>query len=149
MTTFSRTDMSLLGQWWWTVDRWTIAAVMALLILGAFLIMAASPSVAERLRLDTVHFVGRQMLFLPLAVICMLAVSFLSRGNIRRLSLVVFCFAATLMIFTLFNGAEIKGATRWVNLAGLSLQPSEFIKPAFAVIAAWMFGAWRLKERFP
>ena len=149
MTTFSRTDMSLLGQWWRTVDRWTIAAIITLATLGAFLIMAASPSIAERLSLDTFHFVGRQVLFLPLAMISMFAVSFLSRANIRRLSLIVFSFAAALMIFTLFSGAEINGATRWVTVVGVSLQPSEFIKPAFAVIAASMFAAWRLEERFP
>ena len=149
MTTFSRTDMSLLGQWWRTVDRWTIAAIITLATLGAFLIMAASPSIAERLSLDTFHFVGRQVLFLPLAMISMFAVSFLSRENIRRLSLILFSFAAVLMIFTLFSGTEIKGATRWVKIVGISLQPSEFIKPAFAVIAASMFAAWRLEERFP
>ena len=131
------------------MDRWTIAAIIALATVGAFLIMAASPSIADRLRLDTFHFVSRQLLFLPLAMISMFAISFCSRENILRLSLIVFCFAATLMIFTLFGGAEIKGATRWVNILGVSLQPSEFIKPAFAVIAAWMFAAWRLKERFP
>lgn len=149
MTTFSRTDMSLLGQWWQTVDRWTIAAIITLATLGAFLIIAASPPIAERLSLDTFHFVGRQVLFLPLAMISMFAVSFLSRANIRRISLIVFSFAAALMIFTLFSGTEIKGATRWVNVLGVSLQPSEFIKPAFAVIAASMFAAWRLEERFP
>ena len=149
MTTFSRTDMSLLGQWWQTVDRWTIAAIITLATLGSFLIIAASPSIAERLSLDTFHFVGRQVLFLPLAMISMFAVSFLSRANIRRLSLIVFSFAAALMMFTLFSGVEIKGATRWVNVVGVSLQPSEFIKPAFAVIAASMFAAWRLEERFP
>ena len=149
MTTFSRTDMSLLGQWWWTVDRWTIAAIIGLVTLGVFLIMAASPSIAEGLKLDTFHFVGRQLLFLPLAMISMFCVSLLSRDNILQLSLVVFFFAAAFMIFTLFSGVEIKGATRWVNVVGVSLQPSEFIKPAFAVIAAWMFAAWRLKEGFP
>ena len=57
MTTFSRTDMSLLGQWWQTVDRWTIAAIITLATLGAFLIMAASPPIAEKLSLDSFHFI--------------------------------------------------------------------------------------------
>ena len=92
MTMFSRTDMSLLGQWWWTVDRWTIAAIIGLVTLGVFLIMAASPSIAEGLKLDTFHFVGRQLLFLPLAMISMFCVSLLSRENILRLSLVVFLY---------------------------------------------------------
>ena len=90
MTTFSRTDTSLLSQWWQTVDRWTIAAIITLATLGAFLIMAASPPIAERLSLDTFHFVGRQVLFLPLAMISMFSFSFLSRYNFLRLSLIFF-----------------------------------------------------------
>ena len=149
MSAFARSDISVLGRWWWTVDRWTIAAVIALLTAGIFLILAASPPVAERLEFDTFHFVSRQLLFLPLAIISMLTVSLLNRAYVLRLSLFAFGIAILLMIFTLVDGIEIKGATRWVDLAGMSIQPSEFVKPAFAVIAAWMFSAWRLKEGFP
>ena len=134
MKAFSRTDISLLSQWWWTVDRWTVAAIMALMTAGIFLIMAASPPVANRLEFHTFHFVNRQLLFLPLAMITMFAVSFFSTNNIRRLSLVIFSLAAVLMIFALVSGTEIKGATRWVNLAGISVQPSEFIKPFFLIL---------------
>ena len=149
MKAFSRTDISLLSQWWWTVDRWTVAAIIALMMAGIFLIMAASPPVANRLEFHTFHFVNRQLLFLPLAIISMFAVSFFNTNNIRRFSLAVFSLAAVLMIFALVSGTEIKGATRWVNLAGISVLPSEFIKPAFAIITAWLFAAWRLKEGFP
>ena len=149
MKAFSRTDISVLSQWWWTVDRWTVAAIITLMTAGIFLIMAASPPVANRLEFHTFHFVNRQLLFLPVAIISMFAVSFFNTNNIRRLSLAVFSLAAVLMIFVLVSGTEIKGATRWVNLAGMSVQPSEFIKPAFAIITAWLFAAWRLKEGFP
>ena len=149
MKAFSRTDISVLSQWWWTVDRWTVAAIITLMTAGIFLIMAASPPVANRLEFHTFHFVNRQLLFLPVAIISMFAVSFFNTNNIRRLSLAVFSLAAVLMIFALVSGTEIKGATRWVNLAGMSVQPSEFIKPAFAIITAWLFAAWRLKEGFP
>ena len=42
-------------------------------------------------------------------------------------------------------GVEIKGARRWINLPGLSLQPSEFVKPTFAVLAAWLFAKQKEK----
>ena len=149
MTTFSRTDKSLLGRWWWTVDRLTIGAIITLATAGAILIVAASPPVAERANLDTFHFAFRQFMFLPLAMITMLVVSLLDRSDVRRLALIVFVIAAILMLLTLAVGVEKKGAIRWIEVAGISIQPSEFIKPSFAVVAAWMFAAWRLKEGFP
>ena len=149
MTAFSRLDSSLLGRWWWTVDRWTITAVIALAAAGAILTLAASPPVAERLNLDTFYFARRQLLVLPVAIGVMLAVSLLNRDGVRRLALLMFTVSIVLTAMTLVDGAEIKGATRWIKLGGISVQPSEFVKPAFAVIAAWMFAAWRLKEKFP
>ena len=122
MTIFSRTDRSLLGRWWWTVDRWTIAAVIVLLTVGVFLILAASPPVAERLNFDSFHFVSRQLLFLPFALITMLMVSLLNRNHVLRLALVTFSAAICLMIVTLVDGLEINGATRWIKLAGISIQ---------------------------
>jgi len=149
MTAFSRSDSSLLGRWWWTVDRWSIAALITLATFGAILTLAASPPVAERLDLDTFYFARRQLVYLPLALLVMFGVSLLNRSGIRRLALLMFAVSIILTVFTLVGGAEIKGATRWIKLGGISLQPSEFVKPAFAVIAAWMFAAWRLKEKFP
>ena len=149
MTAFSRLDSSVLGRWWWTVDRWTITALIALAAAGAILTLAASPPVAERLNLDTFYFARRQLLALPVAIGVMITVSLLNRDGVRRLALLMFTVSIVLTALTLVGGAEIKGATRWIRLGGLSVQPSEFVKPAFAVIAAWMFAAWRLKEKFP
>lgn len=148
-TTFSRTDESLFGRWWWTVDRWMIAAIIAIAACGAILAMAASPAVAERIGLDTFFFARRQFIVLPFALVVMFAVSLLNRRGVRQMAVICFGLSVVLMIFTLLNGTEIKGATRWLTLGGLSIQPSEFVKPSFAIIAAWMFSAWRLKEDFP
>jgi cell division protein FtsW len=148
-TTFSRTDESLFGRWWWTVDRWMIAAIISIAACGAILALAASPAVAERIGLDTFFFACRQFMVLPVALIVMFAVSLLNRSGVRQLAVICFGCSVLLMIYTLLNGTEIKGATRWVTLGGLSIQPSEFVKPSFTIIAAWMFAAWRLKEDFP
>ena len=149
MTPFARTDTSLLARWWWTVDRWTLGAVVILLALGAVLVMAASPAVAERLGLDPFYFVRRQLLFLALGAAVMLAVSFLSPHGVKRLAAVLLAVSAALLVMVLFRGVEIKGAARWIQIAGVSLQPAEFVKPAFAVIAAYLFARRRADEGFP
>ena len=149
MSILSRTDNSVVGRWWWTVDRWTIAALGLLIALGGVLTLAASPAVANRIGLNNFHFVIRQVVFLAPAVLLMFAVSLLSPVNIRRLAVVVFLGGLCLMAFTLVAGVEVKGARRWIYLGGLSLQPSEFIKPSFAVVAAWMFAEAKKSNGVP
>ncbi len=148
-TAFSRTDRSMLNHWWWTVDRWIVAAIIVIMATGAILALAASPPVAERIGLDTFYFAHRQFIVLPIALILMFSVSLLNREGVRLLALVCFGLSVLLMIYTMFSGVEIKGATRWIFIAGNSLQPSEFVKPSFAIVTAWMFAAWRLREDFP
>ena len=149
MSTFTRTDTSLVSRWWWTIDRWTLLAVMLIAALGAILVLAASPAVAERIGLDNFHFVRRHFVFLPLAMAVMVSISMLTPRAVRRVALLVFAGSIAAMILVLLIGAETKGATRWLSIAGFSLQPSEFIKPSFAVVAAWMFSAQKLDEDVP
>jgi len=147
MLTFARTDTSLIARWWWTVDRWTLAAIALLIFIGAILIVAASPPVAARIGLGEFHFVRRQMVYLAIGILVMLGVSLLSPTGVRRLALLALLGGLAGVAATLVVGTEIKGATRWISLGGLSIQPSEFVKPAFAVIAAWMFARARLDGR--
>ena len=149
MISFARTDTSIVGRWWWTVDRWTLLAVTLLIAIGTLLTLAASPAVAERLQLQSQHFVLRQAVFLPLAVSVMFVVSLMSPRGVRRISVVGFAVSLLLVLATLFLGPEIKGATRWLQFAGLSIQPSEFVKPCFAVVAAWMLAEQRRREGVP
>ncbi len=149
MVTLARTDTSLVGHWWWTVDRWNLGAVAVLALLGAVLTLAASPAVAERIGLDTFYFARRQMIYLALGLSAMIAVSFLSLRGVRRFAVALMVVSIVLMVLTLVFGAEIKGATRWLHVAGISIQASEFVKPAFAVVAAWMFSASRLDDQIP
>jgi cell division protein FtsW len=149
MTTFARTDTSIVGRWWWTVDRWTLAAIATIIGIGAVLALAASPAVAHRIGLDNMHFVKRQMIMVPPALAIMFAVSLLSPLAVRRLAAVGFLAGIAFLGLTMVAGQEIKGARRWINLAGMSLQPSEFVKPCFAVMAAWMFAEARKGSGFP
>ena len=139
MNAFARTDTSVLGRWWWTVDRWAIAAIALLIGIGMVLTLAASPPVADRLGYDSFHFVRRQFAYLPIAVLVMFAVSLLSPRGIRRVALIGFAVALAGVAATFIIGPEIKGARRWIDIGPLSIQPSEFIKPTFAVVGAWLF----------
>jgi len=145
----ARTDNSVLGRWWRTVDRWTFLTILALAAIGVVLTMSASPPVAERIGLDPLHFVRRHIMYLPAALFLLIGVSLLSPVNARRLAVAAFVVAVLLLGVTLLVGGEIKGARRWISFGGFSLQPSEFVKPAFAVVAAWMFSARRLGEEIP
>ncbi|TCQ80889.1 cell division protein FtsW [Ochrobactrum sp. BH3] len=135
----SRVDRGPVANWWWTIDRYFLAACLGLMGLGVLLSFAASPAVAQRIGLDSFHFVERQTLFMIPAVAVMIGVSFLSPRQIRRFALLLLGASLFLMLAALFVGIEIKGARRWVSLAGVSIQPSEFMKPAFVVICAWLF----------
>src|SRR6266852_1634736 len=146
---FARIDQSPVARWWWTVDRWSLAALGTLVGFGLLLSLAASPSVAERIGYDGLHFVRRHLAMLPLAMGVMLAVSLQPPRTIRRIALIGFVIAVVLLSLTFVVGAEIKGARRWINLPGLSVQPSEFVKPTFAVVAAWLFSEQKLRPRFP
>jgi cell division protein FtsW len=136
----SRAHRTPFGEWWWTVDRLTLAAIGALMLAGVVLSLAASPPVAGRLGLDPFFFVNRHILYLFPAIAIMLAVSFLSPRQIRRLSIVVFAVSLVMVAATPYFGVEIKGARRWLVLFSVNIQPSEFLKPAFVILVAWLFG---------
>jgi cell division protein FtsW len=131
----SRVERSSFADWWWTVDRWLLGALATLMVLGLVLTMAGSPPVAERLGLSTFHFVHRQVLFLIPSALLLVATSFLSPRYVRRAALLVYVAAMALVIAALLFGVEVKGSKRWI----FGLQPSEFVKPAFVILAAWAF----------
>jgi cell division protein FtsW len=145
----SRTERSTFGKWWWTVDKMMLAALAALMLAGVVLSLAASPPVATRIGLDPFHFVSRHILFLLPAVAVLIGTSFLSQHHIRRLSLIVFLVSLALVAATILFGAEIKGARRWIVILGVNIQPSEFLKPAFVVLAAWLFGESARRPEMP
>ena len=142
---FSRADTSVLGRWWWTVDRWTLAALLALIGFGYIMMLAASPAVAERIGASSRNmFFFKQVAYLMMAAVLMITVSLLSPRGVRRFALVGFAIALVLTAATLVIGVEIKGARRWLPIPFLSLQPSEFLKPFFAVVAAWLIAEGRM-----
>ena len=142
----SRADRSVLSEWWWTVDKYILGGALVLMLVGIVLSLAGSPAVADRLGYDSFHFVTRHIAFAVPALAVMIATSFLSPQNARRVSLIILAVMLVLLLATLFIGVEVKGARRWINFGELSLQPSEFMKPAFIVTVAWLFAENRRRK---
>lgn len=141
----SRAERSAFSDWLWTVDRWLLGALALLMVCGLVFSMAGSPPVAERLHLSTFHFVNRQALYLVPAIVVLVGTSFLSPRQVRRVALIVFVVSVGLVLATLVYGQEIKGARRWI----FGIQPSEFLKPAFVVVAAWAFAEGARRRDVP
>lgn len=139
MMRLDRADRSLLGEWWRTIDRRILAASLILVAGGLLVSLAATTDVASRIGYHPLHFVHRHFIFVIPTVGIMLLVSMFRPSQIRRLSLIIFASCILAMIYILIAGVEIKGASRWIRIAGLSLQPSEFVKPSLIVLSAWLF----------
>jgi cell division protein FtsW len=145
----ARDQRTPFSDWWWTVDKLLLGAIMALMLGGVILSLAASPPVATRIGLDPFHFFGRHVLFLLPSLMVLIGVSFLSPKQIRRLALLVFVASIILIVMTLAFGAEVKGSRRWITLLGVNIQASESAKPAFVVMAAWLFAESTKRPEMP
>lgn len=145
-TPLGRADRTLLGRWFWTIDRPLLALVLVLIGIGLIAVAAASPAAAHRysggsVRLDDMFYFKRQLFWVLLGVPVMLGVSMLMVPWAKRLSLIgTLVFLAALAAVPFF-GVEANGAVRWLNLGGFQLQPSEFLKPLFAVTTAWVLAS--------
>lgn len=139
----------MVAQWWWTVDRPLLACLLCLMIFGFVTVASSSPAVATRIGVEEYHFIIRHAIIMVPSILILIGVSMLTPQQIWRLASIVLGVGLMLMVLVLFVGTEIKGAQRWIHLPGLSLQPSEFIKPSFAVIVAWLFARQKEDPVFP
>ncbi len=131
-----RTDRSIVGNWWWTVDRTMLAGVAILALIGTILIFAASPAVGERVFGAEMHFVNKHLILLVPACLLLVGVSMLAPLGVLRLGVGMYAGFGCMLVLTLFFAPEVKGATRWLPILGFPLQPSEFVKPAVVIVAA-------------
>ncbi|AYD00874.1 putative lipid II flippase FtsW [Neorhizobium sp. NCHU2750] len=145
----SRADRGPLADWFWTIDRFFLAAFILLMGIGFMLSFAASPSVAERIGLPPFHFVERHALFIIPSLAVMLGLSFLTPRQVRRTAIILLAVSLALMVLVLFFGVEVKGSRRWIGIGALSVQPSEFMKPAFVVVCAWLFSEHARQPEIP
>jgi cell division protein FtsW len=145
----SRAERTPLTDWWWTVDRGLLAALVSLMVAGLVFLMGGGPPVAERIGLPTFYFLNRQAMYLAPTVLLICAVSFLSLRGIRRLALFTWVSGVALCLLAGKFGPEIKGAHRWIQFGSFGLQPSEFVKPAFVVVTAWAFSEGANRRDMP
>ncbi len=149
MFAFSRINRSRIANWWWTVDKVTLSLTLVLIFIGAFLVFSASPSVARRIGFDDYHFIKRQLVFIIVSIFIIFFLSIQRLKTIRRIAIIGYVLTLVLMVMTLLAGYETKGASRWIRLFGFSLQPSEFIKPTFVIVSAWLLDGSKKFEDFP
>ena len=146
---YRRNQRSELAIWWREIDRVLLALVLALMAIGTVAVAAASPASARRLstvavRIEDLHFFMLHLRWQMLGLAAMIAASMLPRDMARRTGILLgFAMLAALMLVPLI-GMQVNGARRWLNL-GISLQPSEFLKPAFAIGLAWIL-SWRVRD---
>jgi cell division protein FtsW len=147
---FTRSDRSRMGVWWWTVDHWLLGATALLIFAGVVLSFTSSPAEAARLHIaDPFHFAVRQSLFGVGAAAMVMAVSMLSPRGVRRAAVFVYGLTIVMMAVLPVIGHSAKGAARWIEVSGFSLQPSEFMKPALIVLCGWMFAEGQKGEGVP
>jgi cell division protein FtsW len=138
MIRLNRTDRSVLGAWWWTVDRVLLGGLLVLALIGVLVVLAASPPVAATLRLPNDHFIIRHLTFLVPAALVLLGTSLLAPRGVLRLGLGMLILFGVMLLLTPLLAPEIKGARRWISMGDTLVQPSEFVKPALAVVTAWL-----------
>ncbi len=132
----------ILPKWWRTVDTWTLTCILILFGIGMLLGLAASPPLAERNGFDPFHYVQRQAIFGGAALVALFLTSMMSPTLVRRLAVIGFAGAFVALMFLPVLGTDFgKGAVRWYSLGFASVQPSEFLKPTFVIVAAWMMAA--------
>ncbi|NWG45865.1 MAG: putative lipid II flippase FtsW [Alphaproteobacteria bacterium] len=136
-------------RWWWSLDRPILGAVVVLACIGALLSLAASPSVARTHDLPEFHFVVRQIAFLVPALAIMCLLTWLDIVRVQLLAFGLLAVSLVALVLCLVAGPEINGAQRWLMLGPISVQPSEFAKPAFVVVAAFLIARGLERPAFP
>ena len=135
-------DPSILGRWWRSVDQWVIWAVGLLFLIGMVLGLAASPPLAERNGLPPFHYVTRQAVFGIMGIAVMVVLSLATPQQVKRLSVLGFGAVFLSVLLLPLLGTDLgKGAVRWFSLGFTTVQPSEFLKPFFAVFAGWLLSS--------
>ncbi len=146
---FRKSKRAELRIWWREIDRVLLFLILTLMAIGTAAVAAASPASASRLStadvtLPELYFFSAHIRWQILGLITLIAASMLARENARRLGVMLAGMMICLLFLVPIIGTEVNGARRWINL-GMSFQPSEFLKPAFAIGLAWIW-SWRLRD---
>lgn len=139
----------LIKRWIASIDSVSFFAVLAIIAIGIWVSMASTPAVATRIGAPTFYFVKQHLIVVPIGVMTIIMISFLRITHICKLSVLIYIVCILSLIAVLLFGTEIKGAKRWISVFGISLQPSEFLKPALIIITAWLISEQYKTRKFP
>lgn len=131
----ARTDESMLAKWWLGLDKSVLLEALFLIVIGGLMVFSASPYSANRINIGEYSYIKKYLAYFVLGIGTLFASSMLSARQVKRLGIVLFALFAAFLFMTLFD-QSIKGSRRWITRLGPSFQPSEFLKPAAAVVAA-------------
>ena len=130
--------------WWREIDKWLLLMIAILMALGTVAVAAASPAAGNQYNVSEFVFFKRHIVFQVMGFGLMIAVSFVGRDDARRIGIMLAAIMLVLLLLVPVIGVEKNGARRWLDF-GMSLQPSEFLKPGFAILLAWIL-SWRLRD---
>jgi cell division protein FtsW len=139
---------NLLKQWWRTIDQQAVIAYGILVVFSLMLVTTTGAAVANKIGLEDNYFASRQGIYLFVGFLLMIIFSLLDKKWIKRVGIIGFLFSVVMLVLVKFYGYEVKGATRWIRIAGFSYQPSEFMKPFFSIVTGWLLSL-KYKEDFP
>lgn len=145
---FNRLSQHPIISWWWRIDRYCLAAIGLIILFGTLLVATASPAIAERIGFGQFYFLKRHLIFLFLSIMLMITVSFVPVKTIKRFSLLAYIGGILALILVMLAGQDVNGAKRWLSIGGISLQPSEFMKPIFIIFTAWLLSQAKTREGF-
>ncbi|WP_194966906.1 FtsW/RodA/SpoVE family cell cycle protein, partial [Rickettsia endosymbiont of Cardiosporidium cionae] len=131
----NRHNRSILGNWWWIVDRPTLIIIIAIILFGNLIVLSSGPAIAEHIGAESNYFIKKHLIFSLISISLIIVLSFLPTEKIKNLSIIGLIVTIILVIVTIFYGVETKGAKRWISILGQSLQPSEFMKVFFIITA--------------
>jgi cell division protein FtsW len=146
---FHKNNNTFASKWWWSIDKVTLCLVLFLIAFGAVMVATTSPAVADRIGVNSVFFIKKQIIHLLPAIIILFGLSFLQHDHIKIFATISLFVTILFMILVLFYGVEVKGARRWISFLGFSLQPSEFIKPLFIIVSGWLLSQKINNNKFP
>lgn len=135
-------------KWFASIDQFLLFTILTIIAIGIWVSIASTPAVALKLGLSPFHFVKQHILLIPIVLVLITSISSLQSKHIRLLSLLGYFVSIALIICTILFGTEIKGARRWINICGFSLQPSEFLKPFITILTAWLIAEQYKNKKF-
>ncbi len=125
-------------RWFKTVDLINLILIFLLASIGMMIVTTASPSIALNKGFESFYFVEKHLIYLTISLSLIIFFSTLSNKGIIRFSAVGLTIFSVMLLVGLIINETNNGSSRWLKVSGLSLQPSEFIKPFFIVVSAYL-----------